>query len=77
MAKAIKLKKLSAEKTWELIDQYADIFEMASLVPGAGNILAAVGKTLAKRAEKRVGQETGNLQKKQRPDHQQADGREV
>lgn len=63
MANSIKLKRPTAEQAWELIDQYADIFEMASLVPGAGNILAAVGKTLAKRAEKRVGQETGNLQK--------------
>ena len=58
MAAAIKLKKPKAEKTWELIDQYADIFDAASLFPGAGTIIAAAGKTLAKRASKRTKQLT-------------------
>ncbi len=52
MANSIKLKRPTAEQAWELIDQYADIFEMASLVPGAGNILLRLVKLLAKRAEK-------------------------
>lgn len=48
MATAIKLKKPTSEKAWELIDQYADIFDVASLIPGAGTVIAAAGKTLAK-----------------------------
>ena len=44
MATAIKLKKPSAEKAWELIDQYADIFDAASLIPipGAGSIFQLI-----------------------------------
>ena len=62
MATAIKLKKPKAEKAWELIDQYADVFEAASLIPGAGTLIAAVGKTLAKEANERVEQRTKDLQ---------------
>lgn len=62
MATAIKLKKPTAEKAWELIDQYADIFDVASLIPGAGTIIAAVGKTLAKEANERIEQRTKDLQ---------------
>lgn len=62
MATAIKLKKPKAEKAWELIDQYADVFDAASLIPGAGTIIAAVGKTLAKEANERVEQRTKDLQ---------------
>lgn len=62
MATAIKLKKPKSEKTWELINQYADVFDVASLIPGAGTIIAAVGKTLAKEANERVNQRTKDLQ---------------
>ena len=62
MATAIKLKKPKAEKAWELIDQYADVFDAASLIPGAGSIIAAAGKTLAKEANDRVEQRTKDLQ---------------
>lgn len=62
MATAIKLKKTKAEKAWELIDQYADIFDVASLIPGAGTIIATAGKTLAKEANERVEQRTKDLQ---------------
>ena len=50
MVTAIKLKKSSAEKVWELIDQYADMFDAASLIPifGAGSIVSVIGKILAK-----------------------------
>lgn len=61
MATAIKLKKPKADKAWKLIDQYADIFEVANLIPVAGSILATIGKTLAKKASKRVAQ-TKDLQ---------------
>lgn len=63
MATAIKIKKPSAEKAWELIDQYADIFDAASLIPAAGPIVAAIGKVLAKGANKKVGQRSMDLQK--------------
>lgn len=62
MATAIKLKKPKAEKAWELIDQYADVFEAASLIPIAGTIISAAGKTLAKEANDRVEQRTKDLQ---------------
>ena len=63
MATAIKIKKPSAEKAWELIDQYADIFDAASLIPAAGPIVAAIGKVLAKGANKKVSQQSKDLQK--------------
>lgn len=62
MTKAIKLKKPSAEKAWELIDQYADIFDAASLIPGVDPIFTAVGKVLAKGANERVEQRSKDLQ---------------
>ena len=62
MATAIKLKKPKAEKAWELIDQYADVFDAASLIPVAGAIISAAGKTLAKEANDRVEQRTKDLQ---------------
>lgn len=62
MATAIKLKKTSSETAWKLIDQYADIFDLASLIPGAGPIFTAVGKTLAKEANERIAQRSTDLQ---------------
>lgn len=62
MAAAIKVKKPTADHAWELIDQYADIFNAANLIPGAGTALAAAGKTLAKEARKRVEQRANDLQ---------------
>lgn len=62
MATAIKLKKPKAKKAWELIDQYADVFDAASLIPVTGTIIAALGKILAKAANERVKQRTKDLQ---------------
>lgn len=62
MATAIKLKKPSAEKAWELVDQYADIFDTTSLIPGVGPILSAVSKVLVKEASERVEQRSADLQ---------------
>ena len=62
MATAIKLKRPPAEKAWELIDQYADIFDTASLIPGVGPIAAALSKTLVKEANERVEQRSQDLQ---------------
>ena len=54
MAAAIRLKKTKSEKVWELIDQYADVFELANLIPGAGKIITTVGRSLAKEANDRI-----------------------
>ena len=62
MATAIKLKKPASAHVWELIDQYADIWDAASLIPGAGVIFAAAGKTLTKKAKKHIDQRAGDLQ---------------
>ena len=62
MAAAIRLKKTKSEKAWELIDQYADVFELANLIPGAGKIITTVGRSLAKEANDRIEQRTKNLQ---------------
>ncbi len=63
MATAIKLKKTTADRAWELIDQYADIFDAASLIPGAGTILKTAGKTVTRRAREHVNQQAKDLQK--------------
>lgn len=62
MATAIRLKKSKSEKAWKLIDQYADIFDIANLIPGAGVAIAAAGKTLSKKAKERVEQRAKDLQ---------------
>ena len=62
MATAIKLKKPAAAQAWELIDQYADIFEAASLIPVAGTFVAIAGKILTKRAKKQSEQPVNDLQ---------------
>lgn len=62
MATAIKLKKTPSEKAWELIDQYADIFDTAGLIPGVGPIVAALSKTFVKEANERVEQRSQDLQ---------------
>ena len=63
MAAAIKLKKPTAEKAWKLIDQYADIFDIASLVPGVGSIFNSLSKVLIKEAKERVEEQARDLQK--------------
>lgn len=62
MSAAIKLKKPTAKKTWELIDQYADIFELANLVPVAGSVIAVLGKVLAIKARKQMYKQKGDIQ---------------
>ena len=62
MAAAIKLKKPTATQAWELIDQYADIFDAASLIPVAGTFVAIAGKILTKRAKKQTEQPVNDLQ---------------
>lgn len=54
MATAIKLKNKKAEKVWELIDQYADVFDATSLIPVVGGGIAAFFRAIAKRQDKRL-----------------------
>ena len=62
MATAIKLKKRAADKAWELIDQYADILGATSVIPVAGEIVAAFTKVLTKKAEEETKERTNDLQ---------------
>lgn len=62
MATAIKLKKRAADKAWELIDQYADILGATSVIPVAGEIVAAFTKVLTKKAEEEAKERTNDLQ---------------
>ena len=62
MATAIKLKKSITDKAWELIDQYADILGATSIIPVAGEIVAAFTKVLTKKAEEETKERTNDLQ---------------
>lgn len=62
MATAIKLKKRAADKAWEMIDQYADILGATSVIPVAGEIVAAFTKVLTKKAEEETKERTNDLQ---------------
>lgn len=62
MASAIKMKQPTPDRVWELIDQYADIFDAASLIPGVGTLVTAGGKTLATKAKRRVEARAQDLQ---------------
>ena len=62
MATAIKLKKRAADKAWELIDQYADILGATSVIPVAGEIVAAFTKVLTKKAVEETKERTNDLQ---------------
>ena len=62
MATAIKLKKTASEKAWKLVDQYADLFDAASIIPVVGSILSIFGKTLVKEANEKVKRRSADLQ---------------
>lgn len=62
LASAIKLKKPTTDHAWELINQYADIFDAVNAIPGIGTLLAAAGKSLATEAKKRIDIQTNDLQ---------------
>ena len=64
LASAIKLKKSTADTVYELVDQYADIFDAASLIPGAGIPIVATGKMVTSRARNRINQRDNDLQGK-------------
>lgn len=62
LANAIKMKKPKAQKAWELIDQYADVFDAAELIPVAGTFISLAGRLLGKQARMRVNQQSVDLQ---------------
>ena len=62
LSTAIKLKKSAEAKAWEIIDRYADLFDVAGMFTGAGTILSAFGKIMAKEANEKVEQRENNLQ---------------
>lgn len=64
LASAIKIKKPAADTVCELVDQYADIFDAASLIPYAGTALAAVGKAFTTKARNRMNRKNNDMQGK-------------
>ena len=62
MASAIKLQRPNSKKLLELLDQYADIFDVASFIPVIGQYIAAIGKASAKVANRNVKQWDRDLQ---------------
>lgn len=62
MATVIKLKKSKSEQVWKLIDQYADVFDVANPIPFVGRIITVFGKALTKEANERVKNRTKDLQ---------------
>ena len=64
LAGAIKIKKPKADTMCELVDQYADIFDAANLIPYAGPAIATVGKIFTNKARNRINQKNNDLQGK-------------
>lgn len=62
MAAAIKLKKPTGDRVWELIDQYGDVLDATSLIPVAGQALSTAGKAATNLAKRRVAQKANDLQ---------------
>lgn len=63
MATAIKVKKPKAEKVWELIDQYADVFDLTSFLNVRGIAVVPFFRILAKIAKKQAEQRSKDVQK--------------
>ncbi len=62
LASAIKMKKPTADTVCELVDQYADIFDAASLIPYAGAAIATAGKIFTTKARKRMNRKSNDMQ---------------
>jgi len=54
LASAIKIKKPAADTVCELVDQYADLFDAASIIPYAGSAIAAAGKMFTAKARNHI-----------------------
>lgn len=64
LASAIKIKKPAADTVCELVDQYADIFDAATLIPYIGTALAAAGKAVTNKARNRMNRKNNDMQGK-------------
>lgn len=62
LASAIKMKKTTTDAVCELVDQYADLFDVASLIPYAGAAIAAAGKMFTTKARKRMNLKSNDIQ---------------
>ena len=62
LASAIKIKKPTADSVCELVDQYADLFDAASLIPYAGAAIAAAGKMFTTKARNRMKRKSNDMQ---------------
>lgn len=62
LASAIKIKKPTADTVCELVDQYADLFDAANLIPYAGTAIAAVGKVFTNKARNRMNRKNNDMQ---------------
>lgn len=62
LASAIKMKKPASDTVCELVDQYADLFDAAGLIPYAGAAIAAAGKAFANKARKRMNRKNNDMQ---------------
>ena len=62
LASAIKIKKPTADSVCELVDQYADLFDAASLIPYAGGAIAAAGKMFTTKARNRMKRKSNDMQ---------------
>lgn len=61
LATSIKMNKTVPEKVCELIDQYADFFDIATSIPFVGDIVASAGKAFAHQAKQHI-KKTNDLQ---------------
>lgn len=62
LASAIKIKKPAADTVCELVDQYADLFDAASIIPYAGSAIAAAGKVFTTKARNRINRKNNDMQ---------------
>lgn len=62
LASAIKIKKPAADTVCELVDQYADLFDAASIIPYAGSAIAAAGKVFTTKARNRINRKSNDMQ---------------
>ena len=62
LASAIKIKKPAADTVCELVDQYADLFDVASIIPYAGYAIAAAGKMFTAKARNHINRKSNDMQ---------------
>ncbi len=63
LSSAIKIKKPKLDNIYKFMDDYADAFELAGIIPIAGGILATAGKVFVKKAKLYNESKNNDLQK--------------